>query len=148
MVNQEQLQGSWNQVKGRLREKWGQLSDSDVATFGGDVDQLVGMIQRKTGETRKNIEAFLDNLSSEGGSFTARASDTVRQVSEGARQYANQALETVQENYSQVGDSVRHGYEEAEAMVHERPAESIAVAFGVGVLIGMMLTFSFRGNRA
>jgi len=147
MVNQEQLQGSWNQVKGRLREKWGQLSESDVATFGGDIDQLVGLIQRKTGETRKNIEGFLDNLSADGGSFTARASDTVRQATEGARQYANQALESVQENYGHVGDSVRQGYEEAEAMVHERPAESIAVAFGVGVLIGMMITVTMRGSR-
>ncbi len=49
MVNQQVLQGNWNQFKGKVREKWGQLTDSDLGAFHGNVDELVGTIQKMNG---------------------------------------------------------------------------------------------------
>src|SRR5262245_7846004 len=56
MVNQQTLQGNWNEIKGKLRSKWGQLTNDDLQTAHGNVDQLIGLIQRKTGEARSSIE--------------------------------------------------------------------------------------------
>ena len=62
MVNTQAIQGSWNRLSGQLKEKWGNLTDDDLQIQGGNVDQVVGKIQQKTGETREAIEEYLNNL--------------------------------------------------------------------------------------
>jgi uncharacterized protein YjbJ (UPF0337 family) len=66
MVNTQVLQGQWNQVRGQLKKKWGQLTEDDLKFTNGNIDQLVGRIQHKTGEAREAIEGFLDELTSQG----------------------------------------------------------------------------------
>jgi uncharacterized protein YjbJ (UPF0337 family) len=150
MVNEQTLQGSWNEIKGKLRNKWGQLTNDDLQSAHGNVDQLIGLIQRKTGEARSSIEQFLDEATSGGAS-------TFGQVTESAREYAQQAVENIQgrskqateqfrKGYDQASESLRHGYEQAEHMITERPAESAAVCFGVGMLVGVILGLSLRGR--
>lgn len=66
MISQQTFPGNWNEVKGKLLRRWGSLTDDDLAIFNGSVDQLVGAIQRKTGEARENIEQFVEQLNSNG----------------------------------------------------------------------------------
>ena len=150
MVNQQTLQGNWNEIKGKLRNKWGQLTNDDLQQARGSIDQLVGLIQRKTGEARTSVEKFLEDATSGGASALSSAAET-------AKEYAQQAMETVQDRSKQAADSVRkgydqatesmkHGYEEAEAMIKERPAESAAVCFGVGMLVGVLLGLTLRSR--
>ena len=61
-INAQELQGQWNRLKGQVKEKWGQLTDDDLQISGGNVDQLVGRIQQKTGVARDQIEKFLSDL--------------------------------------------------------------------------------------
>ena len=143
MVNQQMLQGNWNEIKGKLRTKWGQLTDDDLTRFNGDVDQLVGTIQRKTGEARDSIEKFLDQLGSGGGSAVAQATEAIGS-------YAQKAAETVQEQYGQAADYAQHafndGYRQAEDMVKQRPAESLAVCFGAGLVAGLVVGLMMRSR--
>lgn len=139
MANQQTLQGDWNEIKGKLRSKWGSLTDDDLKVFNGNVDQLVGTIQRKTGEARESIEKFFDTLSSDGASVISRASETVRA-------YAHQAAETIQETSKQATESVREGYADVEDMVRQRPAESLMVCFGVGVITGVVMSLLMRSR--
>ena len=67
-INVQGLQGHWNQLKGELKKRWGQLSEDDLKWSGGSIDQLVGRIQQRTGETRESIEKFLDQLTVQGSS--------------------------------------------------------------------------------
>ena len=60
MVNAQVLQGQWNQVRGELKKKWGQLTEDDLRFTNGNIDQLVGKIQQRTGEAREAIEQFLE----------------------------------------------------------------------------------------
>jgi len=126
MINQQVLAGNWDEVKGKLKEKWGKLTDDDVRVFNGNVDQLIGRIQQKTGESREAIEHYLDKMADEGSKILSGVRERVEQA-------ASQAGDTMREGY----DSLRDGYSEAERMVQDRPGQSIAVAFGLGVLAGL-----------
>ncbi len=55
-MNWNQIEGSWKQARGRVREKWGKLTDDDLEYIAGKRDQLVGLLQRKYGEGRDEIE--------------------------------------------------------------------------------------------
>jgi uncharacterized protein YjbJ (UPF0337 family) len=53
------LKGQWNQLKGRIRQQWGRLTDDDVAQVKGERDVLIGKIQEYYGRTRIEAEAEL-----------------------------------------------------------------------------------------
>ncbi|MDP8959541.1 MAG: CsbD family protein [Actinomycetota bacterium] len=57
------LEGNWDQVKGRIKQSWGSLSDQDLVWAEGSWDRLVGVIKGKTGESAKAIEKRLSRLS-------------------------------------------------------------------------------------
>ena len=139
MINQQVLQGNWNEIKGKIRSKWGQLTNDDVKSFDGNLDQLLGLIQRKTGEGRESVERFLNEVTANGTSAVAQAAETVGEYAHQAgtkiQDGARHAAEAVQEGY----ESLSHGYEEAEAIVRRRPGESAAVCFGAGVLTGLVV---------
>jgi uncharacterized protein YjbJ (UPF0337 family) len=53
------MKGKWNQLKGRIRQQWGRLTDDDVAQINGERDILIGKIQEYYGRTRIEAEAEL-----------------------------------------------------------------------------------------
>ena len=65
MIDQQILSGNWREVSGKLKAKWGQLTDNELQAFNGNVEQLVGRIQEKTGESRAAVEQFLDQIGDE-----------------------------------------------------------------------------------
>jgi uncharacterized protein YjbJ (UPF0337 family) len=139
MINAQTLQGNWNEVKGALKEQWGALTSDDLRSFNGNVDQLVGLIQRKTGESREAVQKFLEEATAEGSSFVAAAAQS-------ARDYANRAAESVSDTYENITDQVRGGYSDAEGMVRSRPGQSVAVAFGVGMIAGLLVGLTLRSR--
>jgi len=146
MVNAQTLQGNWNEIKGKLRNKWAQLSSDDLQAFDGNVDHLVGLIQRKTGEARESVVNFLDSASANGASFMGQAA-------EGVKEYAHQAAERIQEGTQQARDtfqqgyeSLRDGYAEAESMIRRSPSEAAAICFGAGILAGLLIAVCVRRN--
>ena len=59
-MNQDQAKGSWQQLKGEIKKKWGQLTDDDLMEVEGDMDKLAGRIQQRTGDRREEIRRWLD----------------------------------------------------------------------------------------
>lgn len=55
-MNWQQVQGSWKQYKGKMREKWGRLTDDDMDKIAGQRDQLVGKIQKSYGIAKEEAE--------------------------------------------------------------------------------------------
>ena len=51
-----EIKGDWNITKGKLKQKWGSLTDNDLTFTKGAEDELLGRIQKRTGETREAIE--------------------------------------------------------------------------------------------
>jgi len=58
-------EGRWDQLKGRVKEAWGTLTDDEIDQSEGKLDRLIGTIKEKTGETTEAIERrisdWLDN---------------------------------------------------------------------------------------
>jgi len=79
-INAQELQGQWTKLRGQVKEKWGQLTDDDLQIHGGNVDQLVGKIQQRTGEGREAIEKFLGDLTSHGASAISQAAGAVSKM--------------------------------------------------------------------
>ena len=51
-----EIKGDWNITKGKLKQKWAKLTDNDLKFAEGKEDELLGRIQKRTGETREAIE--------------------------------------------------------------------------------------------
>lgn len=56
----QQIKGNWNQFTGSVREKWGELTDDEVAEAKGEREQLIGKIQEKYGIAREEAEKQVD----------------------------------------------------------------------------------------
>jgi uncharacterized protein YjbJ (UPF0337 family) len=58
------VEGNWKQFKGRVKEKWGDLTDDDLDKINGHRDQLEGVIQERYGiakdQVRQDIDAWLE----------------------------------------------------------------------------------------
>ncbi len=56
------LKGNWNEIKGKLKQKYGQLTDDDLAFAEGKEDEMLGRLQKRLGKSkedvRKEIESF------------------------------------------------------------------------------------------
>jgi uncharacterized protein YjbJ (UPF0337 family) len=139
MVNQQTLKGNWNEISGKIREKWGQLTDDDLQQFQGNAAQLVGFIQRKTGQASSEIERFLEAANENGAA-------TMSRVAEKTQEYATQAVETARDAAEKVTERVREGYENAEKMVQSRPGVSVAAAFGAGLVGGVIVALLVRSR--
>ncbi len=127
------------QVRGQLKKKWGQLTEDDLRFANGNIDQLIGRIQHKTGEAREAIEGFLDELTSQGASAVSQAADSVRQ-------YAGYASDQMREGYNRISDQLGRRYEASQDLIRENPAQSVATAFGVGVLLGVVVGLALRSR--
>ena len=51
-----EIKGDWNITKGKLKQKWAQLTDDDLQYVAGKQDELLGRIQKRTGQTREVVE--------------------------------------------------------------------------------------------
>ncbi len=58
-MNKLTIKGDWNVAKGKLKQKWGQLTDNDLAYVHGKEDELLGRIQKRTGETKEAVEKYV-----------------------------------------------------------------------------------------
>ena len=58
-MNEDILQGKWAQLKGKVKEQWGKLTDDDLDVVAGRHDQLTGKIQERYGVAKEEAEKQL-----------------------------------------------------------------------------------------
>lgn len=63
-----EIKGDWNIIKGKLKQKWASLTDDDLQYAEGQQEELLGRIQKRTGETRETIEKTFKETCSTCGS--------------------------------------------------------------------------------
>ncbi len=141
MATKEEIQGTWNQLSGAVRSKYAQVTGDDLAGVNGNIQQLAGVIQKKTGKAKEEIEEFLRSVSDSTAS-------TVCRVSEAASDMATKATETLREGYDYARDLSRDGMKAATETVQHRPGESLLLAMGIGVVAGLIIGTSMCGKRS
>jgi len=61
-----EIKGDWNITKGKLKQKWALLTDDDLQYVEGQQEELIGRLQKRTGETREAIEKVVKEFCSIG----------------------------------------------------------------------------------
>ncbi len=56
------MKGTWNEMKGRLKQKYGQLTDDDLTFMEGKEDELIGRLQKRLGVTKEDIRKELETM--------------------------------------------------------------------------------------
>lgn len=59
-MNEDQFKGKWNQIKGKFKQKYGELTDDDLKYAEGKSDELLGRLQEKTGKTKEQLKDEID----------------------------------------------------------------------------------------
>lgn len=62
MTTKLQVKGGWNEVKGKLKQKYGQLTDDDLTFSEGKEDELLGRLQKRLGKNKEDLRAEIEKL--------------------------------------------------------------------------------------
>ncbi len=61
-MNWDQIKGDWKQIQGKVKAKWGKLTDNDLMQIGGKKDELVGKLQEHYGHNKEQAEKHIDEF--------------------------------------------------------------------------------------
>ncbi len=56
------LNGTWNEIKGKIKQEYGDFTDDDLKYEEGKDDELVGKLQQKTGKTKEDVISWIEKL--------------------------------------------------------------------------------------
>jgi uncharacterized protein YjbJ (UPF0337 family) len=62
MATKLDIQGKWNEAKGKLKQKYGELTDDDLMFTSGKEDELYGRLQQKLGKTKEEVRKLIEEI--------------------------------------------------------------------------------------
>ena len=140
MVTREQLLGNWNGIVSSIKEEFGEFTKDELAKVEGNFEQLVGLVQRKTGQSQEQISSFISECCESAGA-------TYNQVANRASHYADAAGEIIRDNYDRVATEAKKGMDYTAQNIGRRPLESLAIAVATGILAGIILGISMTSRK-
>lgn len=61
-MNELQVKGNWNEIKGKMKQKYGDLTDDDLTYVEGKEDELLGRLQKKTGKSKEELKREIEKI--------------------------------------------------------------------------------------
>ncbi len=61
-MNWDQIKGDWKQLSGKVKEKWGKLTDNELTTIAGQREQLIGVLQERYGYAKEHAEKEINEF--------------------------------------------------------------------------------------
>lgn len=58
----DKAKGNWNEIKGKIKEEYAEVTEDDLLFEEAQEDQLIGIIQKKTGKAKEEVKSFIDSL--------------------------------------------------------------------------------------
>jgi uncharacterized protein YjbJ (UPF0337 family) len=62
VMNEETAKGNWNEMKGKIKQKWGDITDDDLTYAEGKEDEMWGKLQQKVGKSKDEIKREVDKM--------------------------------------------------------------------------------------
>ena len=66
-MNWDIIQGKWDQLKGSVKQQWGDLTDDDLTQIQGDRDRMAGKLQEKYGWAKTEVDEKMNDFFSRHG---------------------------------------------------------------------------------
>lgn len=129
------VEGNWKQIKGRVKERWGKLTDDDLTTIAGRRDQLEGMIQERYGYARQRVRNEVDEWSRSLGSSLE---EQIASLRSGIETLSSTVEHIVHEQFPRARSTAEEALNDAEEAFKRNPLVVIAIALGLGFLIGVI----------
>jgi uncharacterized protein YjbJ (UPF0337 family) len=131
-----QFEGNWKQMKGRVKERWGKLTEDDLTVIDGRRDQLEGMIQERYGYAKERARKEIDEW------YRAMESDLAEQIEtlrSGIQSLASTVERIAEEQLPHARSKAREVLNEAEDALKRNPLAVVAIVLGLGFLIGVIM---------
>ena len=140
------LKDNLNEFKGKIKEKWGNLTDNDRASLNGDVDQLANILQNRLGYAKEQaataaqefIKDFKDTCKSDGKDGDSsmmknvgQAADEICDISKDVGEKTVEAAKNIKKEAGEYGKAVAE-------FVEHKPYQSIAIAALAGLALGLL----------
>jgi uncharacterized protein YjbJ (UPF0337 family) len=61
-MNETKMKGNWNEMKGKLKQKYGELTDDDLRYEDGREDELIGRLQKKLGKSKDEVKKIIADI--------------------------------------------------------------------------------------
>lgn len=79
METKLKIKGNWNELKGKLKQKYAKLTDNDLIYIEGKEDELLGRLEKKIGKSKEEVSAIIEEMQSKTEKFEKRKSESANQ---------------------------------------------------------------------
>jgi uncharacterized protein YjbJ (UPF0337 family) len=154
-MNQFEFESSWNEIKGLLKQKYGQLTDNDLQFVEGKGDELLGRLQSKLGMSADELNGVLRDLQAQswggvGGRFREQigqakakaaemASDVKAKVAHAAGDLRAAATARTGEMTTMARERAQTMRTDGEEYVRQNPRQALIGALAAGFVVGLLL---------
>jgi len=153
-MTNSQLENSWSVLKGKLKQRYGQLADDDLAFAEGKGEELLGRLREKLGISREELDSTLHGLVPAAEEKIEEARTRAEDFSHQIRTKAGHLVEDLNHRATTFGEAARAQgtadydeavqrtrglWEDGEEYVRTNPRESLLVAVAAGFVAGFIL---------
>jgi uncharacterized protein YjbJ (UPF0337 family) len=142
-MNTFKFDSSWNQIKGKLKQKYAQFTDEDLVFIEGKGDELLGRLQAKLGLTEDAVVALLhelkDSATNVGHGVRDKVSEATARVGEVVGDVKAKVTGAAGDAYDHACDSARTFQDKAEDYVTQQPVKALLTALAVGFVAGLVI---------
>ncbi len=139
------IEGNWDELKGKIKNKWGKLSDEDITQIEGSYDTLVGKVKKAYGQTEdkviEQIQSFLDD---------SNLKETVQDEGEGLFDVAKNIKEKVEKTLLSSLENIKsnslHMEEDIVKYIKSNPVKSVIFTALAGALFAKFY-FNRKNNH-
>ena len=137
-MDRDRLEGNWKQMRGKVKERWGELTDDDLTAINGRRDQLEGKIQERYGYAKNKAQREIEDWYRSTEPHLADDIETIRteiqNLTSTVGRIANKQIGRAQVSAAEAAH-------EAEAAITRNPLTAVAIAAGLGFLLGVFTRF-------
>ena len=132
-----------DEIKGKLKQRYGQLTDDDFTFAEGKGDELLARLRERLGISSEDLNAVLDEFYGEAGTRIDQARQKVGELAEEVRAKASVAATEVKHQaeaaYAQARQQARDFWQDGEEYVRQNPRESLVAALFAGFVAGLLI---------